>query len=248
MENKFSKYFFVLIFCATSILAQDFTINVHQTYSLDILGTEMIFAVDLTNNSTQDMGVTIIRRKNDLPNNWSSSLCFDNCFAPHLDSISTSADYGSSPLSAGETREISLHVFPLVEDGGAFITLEFINEKNNSERYSVKIEAATILISVHDNNNGIKDYQLMQNYPNPFNPSTIINYSINPKNSNSEFVSLKVFDVMGRGVATLVNEAQTVGNYSIKFNSKNNPISSGIYFYELRTDNFHQIKKMILEK
>ena len=82
-------------------------------------------------------------------------------------------------------------------------------------------------------------YYLNQNYPNPFNPSTIITYSI----PIQEKVSLKVYNVLGIEVSTLLNEIQTQGNYSIRFNAKNLP--SGIYFYELKTGNFREVKKMI---
>jgi hypothetical protein len=87
-----------------------------------------------------------------------------------------------------------------------------------------------------------EQFSLTQNYPNPFNPSTTIKYSI----PTSEFVTLKVFDVLGREVATLVNEEKPVGSYEIKFNAAN--LSSGIYFYRIQTGEFVEEKKMILMK
>lgn len=249
MKSRLFKLVLVMSFMLLSYpnaVAQDFTINVHDTYIFDSLGSEMIFAVDLTNNSSQDMSVSIVRTENNIPENWSSSLCFDNCFVSFLDSICTSADFGSSPLSPGETREVSLHVSPFVNDGVGYISLNLTNEENTSEKYSVDFEASTILVSVENEFSKITDYKLSQNYPNPFNPTTIINYSIASKDGSSEFVSLKVFDLLGREVATLVNQHQNVGSYSVEFNSTK--LTSGVYFYELRTDNFHQINKMVLEK
>jgi hypothetical protein len=81
---------------------------------------------------------------------------------------------------------------------------------------------------------------LMQNYPNPFNPSTIIEYSI-PKRS---FVTLKVFDILGREIISLVNEEKPSGKYRFEFNAHN--LSSGLYFYQLRADDFADTKKLIL--
>jgi len=93
-------------------------------------------------------------------------------------------------------------------------------------------------------------FSLYQNYPNPFNPTTTIEYSIpnvGAKNySPQQNVQLKIYDVLGRGIATLVNEKQTPGNYSVKFDASNLP--SGIYFYTLRSGNFVATKKMILMK
>lgn len=87
-------------------------------------------------------------------------------------------------------------------------------------------------------------FSLQQNYPNPFNPSTKINYDL----KNSSFITLKVYDIMGREIATLVKQAQQAGSYSIDFKSDKYGLSSGIYFYILRTDNFSQTRKMILTK
>jgi hypothetical protein len=85
-------------------------------------------------------------------------------------------------------------------------------------------------------------YKLNQNYPNPFNPSTIISYDI-PK---SGIVTLKIFNVLGQQVRTLVNQVQTAGTHQITFNA--NSLSTGVYFYSLTVDNFTQVKKMMLIK
>ncbi|MCW8809839.1 MAG: choice-of-anchor D domain-containing protein [Ignavibacteriaceae bacterium] len=86
------------------------------------------------------------------------------------------------------------------------------------------------------------DYSLSQNYPNPFNPSTKIEFVI-PK---AGFVSLKIYDLLGREVKTLLNEEMQPGNYSIDFNASS--LSSGIYFYTLNAGEFISTKKMILLK
>lgn len=85
---------------------------------------------------------------------------------------------------------------------------------------------------------GPRSFALNQNYPNPFNPSTVINYQL-PVNG---FVTVKIFDVLGREVKTLVNERQAAGAHSITFNADNLP--SGVYFYRLQTGTFMETKKM----
>ncbi|MHA2101430.1 MAG: T9SS type A sorting domain-containing protein, partial [Candidatus Kariarchaeaceae archaeon] len=87
-----------------------------------------------------------------------------------------------------------------------------------------------------------KLYSLSQNYPNPFNPSTIIKYQI-PQLS---FVTIKVYDVLGSEIITLVNEEKPLGSYEVEFNAANLP--SGIYFYRLQAGNFVETKKMVLMK
>jgi subtilisin family serine protease len=87
-----------------------------------------------------------------------------------------------------------------------------------------------------------KEYSLKQNYPNPFNPVTKINFEI-PKQG---FVSLKIYDVLGREVKSLVNEIKAPGTYSVDFNGTE--LSSGVYFYRMESNGFTDIKKMMLIK
>lgn len=86
------------------------------------------------------------------------------------------------------------------------------------------------------------NFNLEQNYPNPFNPSTSIRYAIN----SYQFVSLKVFDILGREVKTLVDEYKSAGIYEAKFDASS--LSSGVYFYRLKTDTDVEIKKMVFLK
>ena len=89
----------------------------------------------------------------------------------------------------------------------------------------------------------VPDYfALGQNYPNPFNPSTFIDYQL----PESNFVTLKVFDVVGHEVETLVNERQDAGNHSVKFNASNLP--SGVYFYKIEAGKYRETRKLLLLK
>jgi hypothetical protein len=88
----------------------------------------------------------------------------------------------------------------------------------------------------------LNEFVLSQNHPNPFNPSTLINYSV-PKKCR---VTIKIYDALGREVTTLINEEKSTGNYTIKFNGSN--LASGLYFYQIRTDEFVQAKSMLLLK
>ena len=85
-------------------------------------------------------------------------------------------------------------------------------------------------------------YALNQNYPNPFNPSTVISYQL----AVSSFISLNIYDALGKQVGVLVNENKPAGNYSVTFNGAN--LSSGIYYYKLVSGDFTAVKKMILIK
>lgn len=96
-----------------------------------------------------------------------------------------------------------------------------------------------------------EQFSLFQNYPNPFNPSTIIKYSIpTVASGHAPTVLLKVYDILGREVATLVNEEQQFGEYEVTFDTRSisQQLSSGIYYYQLRAGSFVQSKKMMLLK
>jgi photosystem II stability/assembly factor-like uncharacterized protein len=98
------------------------------------------------------------------------------------------------------------------------------------------------VLAVEDDQLNPNNFSLKQNYPNPFNPSTSIQYAI----GSTQFVSLKVYDVLGNEVASLVNEEQQAGEHSVNFEASR--ISSGVYFYRLETGKFSETKSMILIK
>jgi photosystem II stability/assembly factor-like uncharacterized protein len=123
-----------------------------------------------------------------------------------------------------------------VTTGKYFYRLKQVDFNGTSE-YSneIEVDAAPVAIS------------LEQNYPNPFNPSTTIRYSI----PNSELVTLKIYDVLGNKVATLVSEEKPAGSYEVEFSSHSGfvrNLSSGIYFYTLQAGSYTQTKKLILMK
>jgi len=101
----------------------------------------------------------------------------------------------------------------------------------------------TILVSVKQTNDlAPSEFSLSQNYPNPFNPTTKISFSL----KHSGLSTLKVYDLLGREIASLVNEYLTAGNYTIEWSGSN--LSSGVYFYQIRSGDFVATKKMILQK
>jgi hypothetical protein len=90
----------------------------------------------------------------------------------------------------------------------------------------------------------VNNYRLDQNYPNPFNPSTKIRFSVN----TNSLVTIKVYNILGKEVALLLNEQKRPGEYTIDFNAGKFNLSSGVYFYRLTASNFTSVKKMLLLK
>ena len=108
--------------------------------------------------------------------------------------------------------------------------------------YGIYKSANKVVTTLNEENTVPSKFELMQNYPNPFNPSTSIEYSL-PSN---EYVLLKVYDLLGNEVNTLVNERQSAGNYEVNFDASN--LASGIYFYRIQSGSFIQTKKLMLLK
>ncbi|MBZ0199106.1 MAG: T9SS type A sorting domain-containing protein, partial [Ignavibacteriaceae bacterium] len=106
----------------------------------------------------------------------------------------------------------------------------------------LKTEIISEITSVGKNDHLPLSLSLEQNYPNPFNPSTTINFSIN----KSAYVSLKIYDLLGNVVAELINENKNRGSYSYNFDAAELNLSSGVYFYMLKTSDFSLSKKMVL--
>jgi hypothetical protein len=94
----------------------------------------------------------------------------------------------------------------------------------------------------HETSHLPQEFALEQNYPNPFNPVTTIEYAL----PRAQHVNLKLYDLQGREVAVLVNERKEAGFFSVHFDGSN--LASSIYFYRIQTEDFSQVRKMILAK
>jgi hypothetical protein len=147
--------------------------------------------------------------------------------------------------------ENTTHIFVADWNNLATAMLKVLVDNGNDETIDTTLYLQNQITGVgHDQGSLLipDSYNLAQNYPNPFNPVTVISYQL-PVNSQ---VTLKVFDVLGREVATLVNENKNSGSYEIEFNGSKLP--SGMYFYRLyahpadakQTRDFVQTKKLLL--
>ncbi len=200
--------------------------------------TELVLYSHVINISQVDQTIFLLRSQNELPANWTSSLCFDvNCYPPNVDSVTT-----TEILPPGDTIEVSVHFYPdLTLPGTGHVQIQ-LGSLNHPDVRTIINETATTIATNIQNSNIIRKFALNQNYPNPFNPNTTITYSI-PERSN---VKLKVYNITGKEITTLVNGEKEAGTYNIDFNAAK--LSSGIYFYEITAGNHSAVRKMILLK
>jgi len=156
-----------------------------------------------------------------------------------VDAESMFTEDGSS-VQDDENREASLDL--------GFACLGCHNDDPNDAISDKTLEeAAEFAAEMHEVATGTegnivmpKTYFLAQNYPNPFNPETMIAYGI----AETDYVNLEVYDMLGKKIATLINEKQEAGDYSVQFDGTG--LSTGLYFYKLETASFSQVNKMVL--
>jgi hypothetical protein len=133
--------------------------------------------------------------------------------------------------------------FGMPTSNGNFIIKVTAADTANAKAYCIfNLKIENFLTDITENEQSLNDYKLFQNYPNPFNPSTVISW----RSPVGSWQSLKVYDSLGKTVANLVDEYRPAGSYEVEFNASN--ISSGIYFYVLKTNTFCDQKKMIVMK
>jgi hypothetical protein len=167
------------------------------------------------------------------------SMPFDSTSITRYSAVDSSGSY-SFVLEKGRMK----YTYTFKEEIGALsysamdmcICLDYWNASYDLTNYQINA------VETNQEMNNIIEFKLEQNYPNPFNPLTIINYKL-PADG---WVMIKVYDILGREVAILVNEAQKFGKHEVEFNGSK--LSSGVYFYILQTANYMDTKKLLLMK
>lgn len=170
---KILRLFSALIFSAGLLFPQSFSVTGGHEVISDTLGSEFVYEYQITNTTASNLTLAIVRTSESLPAEWSSSMCFDACFPPFIDSIATTFDFGSSPLSPGESRDFSLHVFSMTNSGTGTVSLKILNLSNPSDVMTKTVYATSELAG--------------ETHVFSFDPHLTVNYG----NSGSEII----FDV-----------------------------------------------------
>lgn len=170
------------------------------------------------------------------------------------DSASVSISEGIPPYTGRFRPQFPLSTFLNSQLSGKWILRIFDKAAGNQGmllNWCIKINYQ-YEVGINNKNEIVNNFKLEQNYPNPFNPATKIKYQIprlGGSSTNNSLVTLRVYDILGREVETLVNEFQQAGVYEVQFpGSSNNNITSGIYFYKLTAGDFTEVKKMVMIK
>ncbi len=194
-----------------------------------------------------------------LKNNYLNSLCLLNTnflnTANIFQHIDSTANIIRSYVYADTRKQYTNNQYELnilsdlsISGVGGTTRIPGLKSFLTARKNSINTQLTTLGIdcsetSIEEEVNSLpEEYLLKQNYPNPFNPTTTISFSI----GRAEFVTLKVYDILGKEVATLFNNFLNQGNYNFDFNASS--LSSGVYLYRLQTESFSQTKQMILLK
>ena len=176
------------------------------------------------------------------PGRWIYDLIFkgDTLISATDSGIGISIDFGNHWYKLSTNFPDNAAVKQLVIQQESLFAALYV--RNSTQPNAVwRIPLSDIILSTTEKKIEIPhSIVLDQNYPNPFNPSTTISYEI----PGSELVTIKIYDVLGREIETLVNEEKSPGKYKIEFDGSN--LSSGIYFYQIKTNGFLKTNKMIL--
>ena len=202
------------------------------------VGTDSVgtFHGTIHNLSSDTITIIVVRRVNELPNNWTSSVCLDMiCYTEAIDSVSTQIGQGDSTacgvlawISGPGAGTVQLDIFDLYSDEHVFLDVNF---------YAGNVEISKDLIKPNQ-------ILLFPAYPNPFNPLTRIRFNIPFETQHA--TSLQLFDINGRSVESLVNRVMQTGQYEIEWSASGLP--SGVYFAELVSGNYRQVQKLVLMK
>jgi len=230
------------------IQAQDFTFtrigpNISIPYNPN--DTPVVQIKGRVQNLTIDsIDFKITRLIVNTPLDWETQMCYELCYAGFIDSIPYGDTSYYTLLPSQQADSFYIDFYCRSQGIGSAIVqmFEYGNPLVSSQDTFIVDHGST---SIHQTSSNVEDFRLEQNYPNPFNPSTKIKFAI-PK---TDFVNLKVYDILGNEVSDLINNRQlNVGTYEYEFSTSGLNLSSGVYYYKLTSSEFTQVRKMMLIK
>ena len=239
-----STLVFIIAASTQTATAQFMTITEKKMWVTGTPGSYLEPSAEVRNNTAADLSVRVQRTANNLPPDWYVSFCLVNCYSPEatdvVDIIPAGEAYNFKPTF--ETPALA---------GEGSVTYILSPVLNPNEKYTLAFSASTMQVSAPDPSALPRTVTLAQNYPNPFSVSgyavTTIGYAV-PRGA---FVTIKVFNLIGREVRTLVGEVKPAGVYSVLWDGRDSDgalVPSGIYVYKISSGATNLSRRMLLSR
>lgn len=240
MKNLFTLALFIIALSGVNIFSQNpgFVRTDPEWVQVPDTSYEGKSHATITNPYGVAESLRVVITSVNFPKNWYGvGICdIANCYAV--------GQYSATALYPPGNSEIYIYFSKDFGQTGSATAIVKVERVSNTSQQSAPVTfgVTTAPIGITQISSIVKEFKLEQNYPNPFNPVTNINFSI-PK---SEFVSLRVYDILGREVKSLISEQMSPGVYNVDFDASG--LSSGMYYYSLRAGDNVSVKKMVLVK
>lgn len=250
MSRKFGCIKIILLWgFLFPIFSQSFHWQADTTIKYGTPGNTILFHTYLSNNTTSQESLRVIRTQYNFPAGWSSSFCIGGisgvCYAPFIDTIPDPV-----VLNTSEILELAIDVQTSSTPDQCDFVVRIENWSNPTDVMIKSFTASTYPNFIEENNLPLmNDFYLYENYPNPFNLETAIRYEL--KNGLPQSVKLMIYNNHGQPILTLVNRTQSPGSYRVCWDGKNargQSVPSGIYYYQLSVGRHQIFKKMTLIK
>jgi hypothetical protein len=224
-----------LILIAVNVNSQTFTFTRTSPEYVNSTDSSISCFGSVNNLTTSPLHIRLIRISNNIPAGWESSVCdIQYCYPPSTDTT----QYAQYP--PGE-NQIYVDFYTHQHSGMGTVTIK-AEKQGGAENYTATFGASTFPIGIRQISSAVNEFKLNQNYPNPFNPTTRISFSIDKSN----YVDLRLYDILGREVKVLLSQPMSPGEYEIDFKAEN--LASGMYYYRLQSGDNVAVKKMTLVK
>jgi hypothetical protein len=235
----------ILLLHTTLLFALNFEVAIDDTIKEGLPGEEIAISGYIINLTDISLDIEINRKINQLPDNWTSSLCLQTCAVPWVDTI-------SGVIPPQDSVEFSIHFLTSSEPGEGYARLVF-KEQNESETISHLFIARTAATNIETYPEKEYSFQLLGNYPNPFNSATSIRYE---SAKQICYLKLKIYNVIGKLVSQMIITDLPAGINEIWYNGtdiKGRLLPSGIYIYYLSIHTidrniYHGFNKFLLLK
>ncbi len=222
--NKLSSTFLAIIVFSTIGFSQSFEVHFEDTSASGPPNTELIIEGVINNISNNPIVVFITRENQNLPDYWSSSLCFRSCFAPWISTI-------SDTIAAGAGLTFSIHFNTSITPGSGSTILSVALE-NDVEKTYFNLSATTISTGLNATQITVKHFRLNGNYPNPFNGETVIQFETGPATKKA---CLSIYDISGKELfSDQFSTTHGINRYYLNMEKiSDKTLASGLYFYKI---------------